>query len=271
MPELPEVETTCRGIAPHITGKKINNVIIRERRLRWPVPKGLAAKLENKKVRSVTRRGKYILIHVNDGYLILHLGMSGRLHVIDSRTPVIKHDHVDIVFANGKCLRFHDPRRFGSIHWTGSEPTQHKLLNKLGVEPLDNGLTAGYLYEKSRKRKAAIKQIIMDSHIVVGVGNIYASESLFLAGINPKRAAGKISHARYEKLVAAIKQVLSAAIKQGGTTLRDFTQADGKPGYFKQKLNVYGREGEACVVCGNPIKQFTQGQRATYYCSQCKR
>ena len=271
MPELPEVETTCRGIAPHITQQIVTNVIIREHRLRWPVPRTLRHTLKNNKVTTVSRRGKYILVHFEQGTLILHLGMSGRLHIVDAKTPAIKHDHVDIVFNNGQCLRLHDPRRFGSIHWTNDTPDKHKLLSRLGIEPLDKTFNGDYLWQKSRKRKIAVKQFIMDSHIVVGVGNIYASESLFIAGIHPQRSAGNISQARYAKLSNAIKKVLAAAIKQGGTTLRDFTRADGKPGYFRQKLNVYDRQGEPCVHCGKPVKQIVQGQRASYYCAHCQR
>ncbi len=271
MPELPEVETTCRGIAPHIVNQTITKVIVRDRRLRWPVPRNINATLSNHIVTSVTRRAKYILVNFSAGTLIIHLGMSGRLHFIKSDTPVVKHDHVDIVMNNGYCLRYHDPRRFGSIHWTTSNPEQHKLLSVLGIEPLGDNLTAEYLSAHARKRKVSIKQFIMDSHIIVGVGNIYASESLFLAGINPKIAAGKISTARFQKLATAIQQVLTAAINQGGTTLRDFTQSDGKPGYFKQQLNVYGRADLPCTRCGSSIKQIVQGQRATYYCSSCQK
>jgi len=271
MPELPEVETTCRGITPHILQQAVVKVIIRDHRLRWPVPRTLNNTLENCIVHKVTRRAKYIFIHFDHGTLILHLGMSGRLHVIDKDTPVLKHDHVDIVFNNGQCLRFHDPRRFGSIHWTKTDPALHKLIKNLGVEPLSDAFTGEYLWQQSRKRKISVKQFIMDSHIVVGVGNIYASESLFLTGIHPTRAAGNISQQRYVLLVSAIKKVLTAAIKQGGTTLRDFTQSDGQPGYFKQKLNVYGRADERCNQCGASIKQIVQGQRATYYCGKCQR
>lgn len=270
MPELPEVETTCRGIAPHITGRTVNDVIVRNHQLRWPVPRGLRQKLSGHKIRSVTRRAKYLLLTFEHGTLILHLGMSGSLRIIDASIAAGKHDHVDIVLDNKRVLRLTDPRRFGAVLWTRNDPEQHELIAHLGPEPLSDNFNADYLFQRSRGRKSSIKQFIMDGKIVVGVGNIYASESLFLAGINPKRQAGKVSHERMTKLVDAIKQVLAAAIKQGGTTLRDFVGGDGKPGYFAQQLNVYGREGEPCRICGTTIKQFVQGQRSTYQCTKCQ-
>lgn len=271
MPELPEVETTCRGIAPHIEGRTVTRVIVRNRNLRWPVPARLQQILSGTNVSHVGRRGKYILIHTANGCLIMHLGMSGSLSITDADTPPRKHDHVDIIFDSGKCLRLHDPRRFGSIHWTTADPLSHKLLASLGPEPLARDFTLEHLWQASRKRRVAIKSFIMDSHIVVGVGNIYASEALFMAGIHPKRPAGRVTRQSYEKLLKAIKTVIRSAIKQGGTTLRDFTQSDGKPGYFKQKLKVYGREGESCLECGTPIRQLTIGQRASYFCPRCQR
>ena len=270
MPELPEVETTRRGIAPHIEGKTVSDVIVRHHQLRWPVPHGLKAKLAGHKVKSVSRRAKYLLIEFDHGTLILHLGMSGSLRIIDGDLPADKHDHVDIVFEHSQSLRLTDPRRFGCVLWCKDAPQQHKLIAHLGPEPLSDAFTGDYLYSQSRGRKSNIKQFIMDGKIVVGVGNIYASESLFLAGINPKRIAGKISRERYEKLAAAIKQVLTAAIQQGGTTLRDFVGGDGKPGYFAQQLNVYGREGKPCRICGTSVKQLLQGQRSTFYCPCCQ-
>ncbi len=271
MPELPEVETTCRGIAPHIKGKKVSDVIVRHHQLRWPIPRGLKKGLLGHKINSVSRRAKYLLLGFDHGTLILHLGMSGSLRIIPANSPAEKHDHLDIAFAHSKTLRLTDPRRFGAVLWTKEPPEEHALLAHLGPEPLSEAFTSDYLYQQSRKRKSSIKQFIMDGKIVVGVGNIYASESLFLAGISPKRIANKVSKARYEKLTAAIKQVLAAAIEQGGTTLRDFVGGDGKPGYFAQQLNVYGREGEPCRVCGNEIKQIVQGQRSSYYCPGCQR
>ncbi len=271
MPELPEVETTRRGIEPHIKDKQVEDVIVRHHQLRWPVPRGLKAKLVGHKVQSVSRRAKYLLIEFDHGTLILHLGMSGSLRIIDRALPAEKHDHLDILFGHGKALRLTDPRRFGCVLWSEDNPQQHELIAQLGPEPLSTDFNGEYLYRQSRGRKSTIKQFIMDGKIVVGVGNIYASESLFLAGINPKRIAGKVSRERYDKLTEAIKQVLSAAIKQGGTTLRDFVGGDGKPGYFAQQLNVYDRKDKPCPVCGTPIRQFVLGQRSTYYCPKCQR
>ena len=271
MPELPEVETTRVGITPHIIGSPINEVVIRNRNLRWPVTSGLAKKLQGHKIHSVTRRGKYLLLALDTGTVIIHLGMSGSLRIVETGTPADKHDHVDILFANGQCLRYHDPRRFGCILWTKDEPLQHKLIVSMGPEPLTDDFSAQHLFELSRNKKAAIKTFIMDSKVVVGVGNIYASEALFRAGIHPKRAAGKVSKARYEQLTRDIVEVLSEAISQGGTTLKDFVGGDGKPGYFQQTLAVYGREGEACVKCGAAVKCIVLGQRSTYFCSQCQK
>ena len=271
MPELPEVETACRGIAPHITGKTISRIIVRNRNLRWPISRRLEQVVTGETIRSVTRRAKYLLIQTDNGTLILHLGMSGSLRIVNANVPAEKHDHVDLVFKHFKTLRFTDPRRFGSLHWTTRPPEQHKLLRNLGVEPLGDELTGDYLHEKSRGRKADIKQFIMNSHIVVGIGNIYASESLYMAGINPKRAAGRISHAKYELLAEVIKEVLHDSITQGGTTLRDFVNDQGKPGYFQLHLNVYGKTGEPCISCQVPIKEIKQGQRSTFYCPKCQR
>ncbi|MCK4743465.1 MAG: bifunctional DNA-formamidopyrimidine glycosylase/DNA-(apurinic or apyrimidinic site) lyase [Sulfuriflexus sp.] len=271
MPELPEVETTRVGISPHIQGQTVTSVIIRNGKLRWPIPTAIKKTLPKQKLLSVTRRGKYLLLEFPKGHLLMHLGMSGSLQVVDRNTEPRKHDHFDLVFANGKCLRLHDPRRFGSVLWTNEPPFEHKLLKDLGSEPLDTEFNAKYLWQTARKRKISIKQFIMDSHNVVGVGNIYASESLFRAGIHPRRAAGKVSLENYTLLVRAIKTVIKAAIKQGGTTLRDFTGGDGKPGYFQQRLNVYGRKGEPCRKCAKPISHCVMGQRATYYCTACQK
>jgi len=271
MPELPEVETTCKGISKHLLKKTIAKVIIRQPKLRWPIPAQLKKCLPQEKILGVERRAKYILISTSAGTLILHLGMSGSLRIVKAKTPFDKHEHFDLILKNGDCLRLHDPRRFGAVLWTTKPPLEHKLLCSLGPEPLTDDFTAEYIYTKSRTRKVTVKQFIMDAHNVVGVGNIYVSEALFLAGIHPRKAAGSISLTRYKKLVVAIKQVLTAAIKQGGTTLKDFTQSNGKPGYFQQQLNVYGRKGENCSVCKKPISHCVLGQRATYYCIQCQK
>lgn len=270
MPELPEVETSRRGIEPYILNKKVSDVIIRQKQLRWPVPATLKTQLVKQIIQQVERRGKYILLRTQAGTVIIHLGMSGSLRILDKNIAAEKHDHVDIVFSK-KVLRLRDPRRFGSVLWTKLDPLKHKLLINLGPEPLSDEFTAEYLFSTSRKRKVAIKTFLMNSHIVVGVGNIYANESLFSSGINPKRTANKISLARYERLVSTIKDILSRSIKQGGTTLRDFTQQDGTPGYFQQTLLVYGRSGEACPQCGNTIKQITQTQRSSFYCTHCQK
>ena len=271
MPELPEVETTRRGIEPHILGKCICKIIVRTPSLRWPIPKRqLDRQLCKHEILAVERRGKYLLLRARPGTLILHLGMSGSLRITSPEILPDKHDHLDIVFEDDVVLRLHDPRRFGAALWTTKDPLKHKLLKDLGPEPFDEQFTGEYLFQHSRKRKQAIKQFIMDSHTVVGVGNIYASEALFLAGIRPGIAAGRINLARYIILAQEIKKLLKDAIKQGGTTLRDFLASDGKPGYFSQHLNVYGRTGEPCYQCENLIKQIKQGQRSTYYCPVCQ-
>jgi formamidopyrimidine-DNA glycosylase len=270
MPELPEVETSRRGIEPHIVGTKVTRVLIRNRSLRWPVSKTVDRNLTGQAITSVTRRAKYLLINTAKGSAILHLGMSGSVFVVDHDTPAGVHDHVDIDLDSGKSLRFRDPRRFGSLHWS-KQPLQHKLLISLGPEPLDDEFDGEYLWSRSRGRRVSIKQFIMNAHVVVGVGNIYASEALYLAGISPRRAAGRVARARYEVLATAIKNVLANAIKAGGTTLRDFYGGDGEAGYFQQQLEVYGREGEMCRRCDTPITAIVQGQRSSYYCQQCQR
>ncbi|MDH4055850.1 MAG: bifunctional DNA-formamidopyrimidine glycosylase/DNA-(apurinic or apyrimidinic site) lyase [Gammaproteobacteria bacterium] len=269
MPELPEVETSRRGIEPHILDTRVTRIIIRNRRLRWPVSKTLDRELPGNTITSVTRRAKYLLINTSSGTAILHLGMSGSVFVVDHGTPAGVHDHVDIDFDSGKTLRFRDPRRFGSLHWS-TTPLKHKLLVSLGPEPLDDEFNAIYLWQRSRGRRVSIKQFIMNAAIVVGVGNIYASEALFMAGIHPRRAAGRVALPRYELLVAAIRNVLSSAIRAGGTTLRDFYGGDGEAGYFRQQLEAYGREGEACRRCNTPISAIVQGQRSTFYCKNCQ-
>ncbi len=271
MPELPEVETTCAGIRPHIEKRFIKSLEIREHRLRWPIEKNLADKLLNKQVLSVTRRGKYALIHFSTGTLAIHLGMSGSLRVLEKSTPPQKHDHVDIQFKNGLVLRFRDPRRFGAILWLGEKPEEHPLLEHLGPEPLSEDFNAETFYQCLKKRKQSIKQFIMNASVVVGVGNIYANEALFAAGIRPRRAAGSLSRKQAERLVQEIKTVLSRAIEQGGSTLKDFEKPDGKPGYFVQSLKVYGRGDEPCFQCGQALKVLQINKRATFYCSKCQK
>jgi len=271
VPELPEVETTRRGIEPYLKNRTVKSVTVRNPRLRWPIPKTLAKKLLGQKIFSVKRRAKYLLIKTEAGTLILHLGMSGSLRISAIGTAYRKHDHFALTLSNGKELRLHDPRRFGAVLWTKSNVYQHPLLTSLGPEPLEKDFNADHLYRSKQNRKVSIKQHIMNSKIVVGVGNIYASEALFLAGIHPKRAAKRISKVRIERLVVAIKSVLSDSIQQGGTTLRDFVRENGEPGYFSQHLNVYGKAGEPCPSCGKTIKQIVLGQRSTYYCPNCQR
>jgi len=271
MPELPEVETIRCGIEPFIKGRQITRVEVRTSRLRWPIPVDLARRLCGQTVYAVERRAKYLLLRTEGGTLLIHLGMSGFLRVLQLPQPSGKHDHADIEFAGGLCLRLNDVRRFGALLWLEGEPRLHALLADLGPEPLSAELTGDYLYERSRGRRLAVKPFIMDSKVVVGVGNIYASESLFRAGIDPARAAGRISLARYDCLTTSIRQVLQEAIVAGGTTLRDFSDQDGRPGYFAQQLQVYGRAGEPCSACGQAIIKIQLGQRSTYFCRQCQR
>jgi formamidopyrimidine-DNA glycosylase len=272
MPELPEVETSRRGIEPHILNKKISGVVIRQHKLRWPIPKSLPDKIKNQKLTQVARRGKYLLLIFGDNNtVIIHLGMSGSLKICTPATPAGKHDHIDFIFSHKKILRLTDPRKFGCVLWTDQAIDEHKLLSKLGPEPLTEEFDTAYLYMQSRKRNCSIKTFIMNSHVVVGVGNIYASESLFMAGINPNRKAGSLSKLRCEKMVVAIKTILHAAIKQGGTTLREFTRENGQPGYFAQQLQVYGRADQPCPVCTKAIKQISQQNRSTFYCTNCQK
>ncbi|TSA50925.1 MAG: bifunctional DNA-formamidopyrimidine glycosylase/DNA-(apurinic or apyrimidinic site) lyase [Nitrosomonadales bacterium] len=271
MPELPEVETTLRGLAGPLSGQVVRAVTIRNAALRWPVPPALAEVLQGRRIERFSRRAKYLLAHCSHGTLILHLGMSGSLRIVASGTPAEKHDHVDIVFENGQTLRLRDPRRFGAVLWTEGDPLRHPLLAALGVEPLEDGFDGAYLHRESRGCSAPIKNVIMDSHLVVGVGNIYASESLFRARISPKTPANKLSKPRCERLAQEIKATLADAIKAGGSSLRDFLGADGKPGYFQQEYFVYGRTGAACRVCGAAIRMLRQGQRSTFYCAACQR
>jgi len=271
MPELPEVETTRRGIEPHLLDRGIAAVILRKPRLRWPVPTELIELLPGQTVLAVQRRAKYLLLRFETGTLILHLGMSGSLRVLASDQPAEKHDHFDLVLDNGRCLRLRDPRRFGAVLWQTGEVSEHPLLRHLGPEPLSDAFNGALLRRVAVDRRVAVKNLIMDGKVVVGVGNIYANEALFMARIHPKRTSGRISAERYERLAQCIKQVLGSATEQGGTTLRDFSQADGSPGYFALSLNVYGREGEPCPACGQPIRQERIGQRSSFFCAHCQK
>lgn len=273
MPELPEVEVTRRGIAPHLEGRKVSGVVLRRAGLRWPFPADLPALLSGRTVKSTGRRGKYLLIHFDHGTLIIHLGMSGHLRILPAGHAAAKHDHFDLQL-DSQLMRLTDPRRFGAVLWHAQEDgelEEHLLLRSLGVEPLICADLAGLLHKASRQRSAAIKQVLLAGDIVVGVGNIYACESLFEAGINPNTPAKRIARARYEKLAVAIQRILAAAIEQGGSTLRDFMGADGQSGYFQQQYAVYDREGEACRHCATPVRRIVQGQRSTFYCVRCQR
>jgi formamidopyrimidine-DNA glycosylase len=271
MPELPEVETTRRGLTPHLVNETVKNVFIRNGRLRWPVPPELGQYIIGHQIEAITRRGKYLLIKFQQGHVMVHLGMSGSLTMVESQLPPGKHDHVDIALNSGLSLRFTDPRRFGSILWVEGEPYEHALLKHLGPEPLSEVFTGQYLHELAAKKSLPVKSFLMDSRIVVGVGNIYANEALFMSGIRPLCKSGRISVLRYERLTEAVRSVLESAIKQGGTTLRDFIGGDGKPGYFKQQLQVYGRGGLPCGQCGRVLKELRLANRSTVYCTQCQR
>src|SRR3989338_3868791 len=271
MPELPEVEITLRGLARHLTGQTIAKVVIRNARLRWPIPKNLPKLLHGKTIRALKRRGKYLLVEFDHGTLILHLGMSGSLCILPAKMPAEKHDHLDLVLGNGMLMRLRDPRRFGAVLWHSSDVSAPPLLAALGPEPLQPEFDAAHLYRDTRNKTAAIKPVIMDNRVVVGVGNIYANEALFRAGIRPQLAAGKLSRERCARLVEAIRATLIEAIGKGGSTLRDFVDSDGKPGYFQQHYRVYGRGGEPCRACGTPIKQLRRGQRSGFYCPKCQR
>ena len=270
MPELPEVETTRRGIAPYLEGHRVTGVVLRRPDLRWPIPPEISTLLPGQVIDEVDRRAKYLLLRTRAGTALLHLGMSGMLRVLPADTPIGKHDHVDIAMDTGRVLRFTDPRRFGALLWQMPGET-HELLDGIGPEPLTDDFDGDVLWKLSRGRTASVKTFLMDNAVVVGVGNIYASEALFAAGIDPRRSAGKGSRERYAKLAAEVKRILAYAITRGGTTLRDFLAPDGAPGYFFQELFAYGRTGEPCKVCGTPIKVVTLGQRASFYCPACQR
>lgn len=275
MPELPEIETTRRGITPHLLGREIAAVVVREPRLRWPVPPDLGQRLGGGRIRSLDRRAKYLLIGVESvsgpGTLIVHLGMSGSLSIVCGEVAPRRHDHFELRLDDGVRLRLNDPRRFGSVHWTQAAAESHFLLRALGPEPLGPAFDGDYLYRRSRGRRAGVKSFIMDAGVVVGVGNIYASEALFRAGIRPGRPAGAVSRARYARLTETLRATLNEAIELGGTTLRDFVGGDGRPGYFRQSLAVYGRGGEACHACGASLRAARIGQRMTVWCPRCQR
>jgi formamidopyrimidine-DNA glycosylase len=270
MPELPEVETTCRGIAPHVTGQRITRAVVRERRLRRPIPRSFAAVVKGQQIRDVRRRGKYLLLVCGAGTLIIHLGMSGNLRLVPAARRAQKHDHVDLYLSNGLALRLRDPRRFGLVVWTAEDPLQHPLLKDLGPEPLTAAFNGAYLVRRARGRTVAVKQFIMDARVVVGVGNIYANEALFMAGVYPRRAAGEVTAVEYGAIARAIKRVLRKAIAAGGTTLRDFVDGQGRSGYFYQLLQVYERAGEPCRRCSHRIETIRLGQRSTYFCPRCQ-
>lgn len=270
MPELPEVETTRRGISPHIIGRSVTTVTIRQPRLRWPITSDLANILRGQTLQRIDRRAKYLLLHFDTGCLLIHLGMSGSLRILHSAVEPAKHDHVDLVFDQTSILRYNDPRRFGAILWLGAEVLQHPLLAKLGPEPLSDAFSGAYLFEQSRQRQQCIKQWLMNQSTVTGVGNIYANEALFDSGIHPLRAAKQISLEEYQQLVAEVKRILQAAITQGGTTLRNFTNSEGKPGYFKQQLRVYGRNGQPCRQCQTTLEETRINGRSSVFCPQCQ-
>ncbi|RPE80019.1 bifunctional DNA-formamidopyrimidine glycosylase/DNA-(apurinic or apyrimidinic site) lyase [Vulcaniibacterium tengchongense] len=270
MPELPEVETTRRGLAPHVEGRTVAGVVLRRPDLRWPIPPEIARELPGQRIAAVRRRAKYLLLDTAAGSALLHLGMSGSLRVLPADAPVRAHDHVDLALDSGRVLRFNDPRRFGCLLWQPPGQT-HALLAGLGPEPLSEAFDGDYLFALSRGRKAPVKAFLMDQRVVVGVGNIYAAEALFAAGVSPLRPAGRVSRERYRQLAEAIKRILRYAIGRGGTTLRDFLDPDGAPGYFEQELAAYGRGGEPCPRCGRPLKQAAIGQRTTVWCGHCQR
>ena len=270
MPELPEVETTRRGLAPHLEGKRIRDVVLRRPDLRWPIPPEIKQALPGQRIAAVRRRAKYLLLDTDAGSALLHLGMTGSLRVLPASTPLNPHDHVDFALSSGRVMRFNDPRRFGCLLWQPAGET-HELLQALGPEPLSEAFDGDHLFERSRGRTAPVKTFLMDQRIVVGVGNIYAAESLFRAGISPLRAAGKVSRERYVLLAQAVRDILAQAITRGGTTLRDFISPDGAPGYFEQELSAYGRGGLPCPNCGRPLKYRDIGQRASVWCGHCQR
>ncbi|TWX68273.1 bifunctional DNA-formamidopyrimidine glycosylase/DNA-(apurinic or apyrimidinic site) lyase [Colwellia sp. C1TZA3] len=269
MPELPEVEVCRLGITPHILAQEVAHVVVRTAKLRWPIPDEVHS-VVGQKLEKIERRSKYLLLRFSSGTLLLHLGMSGSVRILEHDTPAIKHDHFEMLFANNKMLRLNDPRRFGAVLWFPEHHDLQGLLTKLGPEPLTNDFTYGHLFTKAGNRKVPVKTFLMDNHVVVGVGNIYANEALFIASIHPATLVNSISEERFNELTDIIKQVLAAAIEQGGTTLKDFTQADGKPGYFAQKLFVYGRAGQQCDGCQTVLEEIRQSNRSSVFCPQCQ-
>jgi formamidopyrimidine-DNA glycosylase len=271
MPELPEVETTRRGLLPHVVGHTVNDVVVRNANLRWPVPGDLRRRVRGEKVLAVRRRGKYLLLDFPKGHLLIHLGMSGRLSLVPEDAPVQRHDHFDLLFGAHRALRLTDPRRFGAVLWLPDPAEEHALLNGLGIEPLERAFTGKALQERAHGRSVAVKQFLMNGRIVVGVGNIYANEALFAAGIHPMRSVSRISRERWDRLAEAIRATLKRAIDAGGTTLRDFAGADGELGHFQLQCAVYGREGKPCPRCGTKIRAIRQGQRSTFFCPRCQK
>jgi formamidopyrimidine-DNA glycosylase len=271
MPELPEVETTRRGLLPHVVGRRIRSVVVRNPNLRWPVPRDLPRRLEGEEILGLRRRGKYLVFDCRHGHLLVHLGMSGRLSLVGDESPPRAHDHVDLHFEGTRSLRLTDPRRFGAMLWIAGKAEDHVLLRGLGLEPLDPAFDGKALHEAARGRRVAVKQFLMDSRVVTGVGNIYASEALFHAGVHPLRSAGRISRARWDRIAASIRSTLERALAAGGTTLRDFASVDGHAGAYQHERAVYGREGEPCPRCRTAIKAVRQGQRSTFYCPACQR
>lgn len=270
MPELPEVETTRRGITPHLLGRCIQSVVIRNPHLRWKVPAALARELPGQTLYAVERRAKYLLLCTDRGTVIVHLGMSGSLRIVACTTPAEQYDHVDLVLTGGKCLRLRDPRRFGAMLWTRADPAHHALLRNIGPEPLGTDFSGTYLHARTRRRTVAVRDLLLNTRIVAGIGNIYANEALFQARIRPNRRAGRLSRAECDHLVQAICATLTEAIQAGGTTLRDFQNADGQPGYFQQDLAVYGRTGKPCRRCATPIQALRLGQRRAFFCPNCQ-
>lgn len=270
MPELPEVETTLRGISPFLQQQRIESVSVRNGNLRWPVPADISSRLRGHTVLRVRRRGKYLLIDFSHGSAVIHLGMSGSLRILTENAAPGKHDHIDVMLGSGHVLRYTDPRRFGCFLWCEGDPLSMPQLAGMGPEPLSPEFNADYMWQQSRGRKVAVKQWLMNGAVVVGVGNIYANEALFMAGVRPQRPAGRLKRVEVERLVEAVRAVLARAIEQGGTTLRDFVNSDGKPGYFAQELAVYGRGGEVCGRCDSRLKELRLGQRSTVFCPGCQ-